>query len=128
MFYQLFYFKQLNSEMRATPVNLIRGIHVKQIPFYTPNDKHQFTCFHSKEQIDFSQVNDDYCDCLDGSDEPGTNACPNGIFFCLYQDFTSGHKKFVPSIMVNDGICDCCDGSDEWGVKKLPVRLDCKYH
>ena len=26
-------------------------------------------------QLPFSAVNDDYCDCRDGSDEPGTGAC-----------------------------------------------------
>ena len=52
----------------------------------------------------------DFCDCVDGSDEPGTSACPNGKFFCLNIGYES---CTLPSSRVNDGICDCCDGSDE---------------
>lgn len=61
--------------------------------------------------LKYSQLNDDFCDCADGSDEPGTSACINGRFFCI----NAGFKPLIlPSTRVNDGICDCCDASDEY--------------
>ena len=87
---------------------------------YTMDSQGMFECLESKELIVFSMVNDDYCDCKDGSDEPSTSACPGTFFFCS----TSGTTT-IPSSRVNDGVCDCCDGSDEYkGVKLLdrPVR------
>lgn len=98
---------------------LIRGSHEKQYRFYEPNPQHMFKCFQSYENINYSKLNDDYCDCLDGTDEPGTNACSNGIFYCEHQSFSKNVQNSVPSYKVNDGICDCCDGSDEWTGNQL---------
>jgi len=90
-------------------VQLIRGVEVKFQPFY--NSEKDFTCLDGSITIPFNSVNDDYCDCPDGSDEPGTAACPGGRYYC----FNIGFKpQYIPSSRVNDGICDCCDGSDEY--------------
>ncbi|KAF4144955.1 Glucosidase II beta subunit-like protein [Phytophthora infestans] len=60
-----------------------------------------------------SRVNDDFCDCDDGQDEPGTAACShltNAKFHCENDGFFPGK---IHTSRVHDGICDCCDGSDE---------------
>ncbi|GAB2233413.1 hypothetical protein Droror1_Dr00002635 [Drosera rotundifolia] len=71
-------------------------------------------CKDGSKRLERSRVNDDFCDCPDGSDEPGTSACPDGRFYCR----NVGHVATVLySSRVNDGICDCCDGSDEYDGK-----------
>lgn len=60
----------------------LRGTRDQDIAKYLPNVNGKFMCFPTKKEIDFVKINDDYCDCPDGSDEPGTNACNNGIFYC----------------------------------------------
>jgi len=75
-----------------------------------------FACLVGGGSISFSRMNDGYCDCADGSDEPGTAACAhlNGAqFYCR----NVGHRgKYIPSSHVMDSVCDCCDGSDEASV------------
>ncbi|CAL8327326.1 unnamed protein product [Lota lota] len=87
----------------------IRGISLSYKRFY--RERKSFLCIDGSKMILFEQVNDDYCDCEDGSDEPGTAACPNGRFYCINLGF---HPQYIPSSRVNDGICDCCDASDEY--------------
>ncbi|XP_071706101.1 glucosidase 2 subunit beta-like isoform X3 [Rutidosis leptorrhynchoides] len=73
-------------------------------------------CKDGSKTFTHSQLNDDFCDCSDGTDEPGTSACPSGKFYCR----NAGHIPLsLFSSRVNDGICDCCDGSDEYNGKNL---------
>ncbi|KOS47488.1 hypothetical protein ACN38_g1479 [Penicillium nordicum] len=124
---------QASSDKPARP----RGLGPEFAKFY--QDSTTFTCISNPSvKIPFSAVNDDYCDCPDGSDEPGTSACahisrnspltvadrPGNSdldtalalpgFYCK----NKGHQpSYVPFQRINDGICDyeeCCDGSDEW--------------
>ncbi|XP_015344544.1 glucosidase 2 subunit beta isoform X3 [Marmota marmota marmota] len=94
---------------RAVEVKRPRGVALTNHHFY--EESKPFTCLDGSATIPFDQVNDDYCDCKDGSDEPGTAACPNGSFHCT----NTGYKAlYIPSNRVNDAICDCCDGTDEY--------------
>ncbi|KAH8808531.1 protein kinase-like protein C substrate [Xylogone sp. PMI_703] len=116
-----------------------RGVSPEFAKFY--KDKDTFTCIsHPNIKIPFPRVNDDYCDCPDGSDEPGTSAC---TFLMVYPSLwlhqvagldnvsgpqafalpgfyckNKGHRpEYLSFSYVNDGVCDyeiCCDGSDEW--------------
>ncbi|RZF41362.1 hypothetical protein LSTR_LSTR000076 [Laodelphax striatellus] len=100
----------LVSFVRSNEILRPRGVAISKAVLYEPSK--DFTCFNGVLTIPFKYVNDDFCDCPDGSDEPGTAACPNGSFHCV----NAGHKPMnLPSSRVNDGICDCCDASDEYG-------------
>ena len=87
----------------------IRGLNPKQKASYNP--ERDFTCLDGSATLPFSLVNDDYCDCKDGSDEPGTAACATGHFYCPNKGFRAFE---ILSSRVNDGVCDCCDGADEY--------------
>jgi protein kinase C substrate 80K-H len=90
----------------------------------------KFGCLDGGKAIPASQVNDGYCDCVDGTDEPGafvccmnvkassrccrqfedaaprptagTPACPNGSFYCKNLLF---QPLRLNSSFVNDGVC-----------------------
>ncbi|KAG9030475.1 hypothetical protein FRB95_003925 [Tulasnella sp. JGI-2019a] len=90
-----------------------KGVHPSRQHLYIkPAHGATWTCLDGSQKIPWSAINDDYCDCADGSDEPGTGACPNGTFHCRNE----GHVGVdIRSSRVGDGLCEleCCDGSDE---------------
>lgn len=56
-----------------------------------------FMCADQSASIPSSFVNDNFCDCPDGSDETRTSACKNKLFTCP--------EKKIHSNWVHDGIC-----------------------
>ncbi|PFH50340.1 hypothetical protein AMATHDRAFT_193421 [Amanita thiersii Skay4041] len=88
------------------------GVRPDLLPKYVPLKSNTWRCLDGSKEIAWNAVNNDFCDCPDGSDEPGTSACANGVFYC----HNTGHiGASIPSSRVNDGLCEpeCCDGSDE---------------
>lgn len=47
-------------------------------------ERKNFLCLDGSKIIPFDEVNDDYCDCLDGSDEPGNDADIYFLFNICY--------------------------------------------
>ncbi|KAJ8427543.1 hypothetical protein Cgig2_019962 [Carnegiea gigantea] len=93
--------------------NPLLGVSPEDEKYYSTSSEF-IKCKDGSKKFHRSQLNDDFCDCPDGSDEPGTSACPNGSFYCK----NAGHMPLILfSSRVNDGICDCCDGSDEYDGK-----------
>ena len=46
---------------------------ISGLAFYDPS--RDFTCLDKSATVPFSSVNDDFCDCVDGTDEPGLCDC-----------------------------------------------------
>lgn len=99
----------------ASVPNNLRGVAPQDEKYYSAET---IWCRDGSKSFSFERLNDDFCDCVDGTDEPGTSACPSGKFHCK----NKGHTPVsIFSSRVNDGICDCCDGSDEYdGKTKCP--------
>ncbi|KAJ3189761.1 hypothetical protein HDU85_000045 [Gaertneriomyces sp. JEL0708] len=107
------------ASSKWTPKQALIGVHPSKRGQYTTTSAlESFKCLDGSKTIKFAAVNDDYCDCPDGSDEPGTAACENSRFHCINEDYIGEN---ILSSRVNDGVCDCCDGSDEYaGYKACP--------
>lgn len=78
-----------------------RGIRLRDYDLYNPLVRNIFFCINTGKAIPIERLNDDYCDCEeDGSDEPETNACANGKFYCTYQ------KRFVYFTLLDSMLCN----------------------
>lgn len=87
----------------------IRGVSPQDEKYYF--DGAMIACKDGSKYFPRNRLNDGFCDCPDGTDEPGTSACPESKFYCRNAGDT---PCFIFSSRVNDRICDCCDGSDEY--------------
>lgn len=56
--------------LSALGVPQTHGVHPSSLSKYKPEGS-RWTCLDGSKTISWTAVNDDYCDCLDGSDEPG---------------------------------------------------------
>ncbi|XP_016188169.1 glucosidase 2 subunit beta isoform X1 [Arachis ipaensis] len=84
------------------------GVHPLDEKYYSSE---VIKCKDGSKSFPKDRLNDNFCDCPDGTDEPGTSACSAGKFYCR----NLGSKpQFIFSSHVNDLFCDCCDGSDEY--------------
>lgn len=122
------------ANLSVADVQRPRGVGPEFAKFY--KSESSFSCiFNPSISLKLSQINDDFCDCPDASDEPGTAACtvisaPSSPQLPISSSLNStpalpgfyckniGHiPAYLSHTQVNDGVCDydkCCDGSDEW--------------
>ncbi|XP_020579907.1 glucosidase 2 subunit beta [Phalaenopsis equestris] len=96
------------SVLQLPPSSFI-GISPEDEKYYSGSS---IACRDGSKSFTLNRLNDDFCDCPDGTDEPGTSACPESKFYCRN---IGDVPKLLFSSRVNDRICDCCDGSDEYG-------------
>ncbi|KAL8239454.1 hypothetical protein R6Q59_016021 [Mikania micrantha] len=88
--------------------NVPIGIHPLDEKYF---ESEVINCKDGSNSFTRDRINDEFCDCVDGTDEPGTSACPTSKFYCRN---AGSSPRFLFSSRVNDQICDCCDGSDEY--------------
>lgn len=112
------------SNINPATNNIQRDIIIKDCIFDI-----NFSSVSARKPITYSMINDGFCDCANGVDEPQTSACAgfsetfasyndthppskqhSSLFYCSNQ---GSKPKYIYSTHVRDGICDCCDGSDE---------------
>lgn len=101
--------------LSLTPVLTVdvRGLSPEVQKLYETRIRHDgpdgsFCCLDDSRCVPIKTINDDFCDCVDGSDEPGTSACAHqsgsgGVkFWCANVGYLSAE---IPRSRVNDGIC-----------------------
>jgi protein kinase C substrate 80K-H len=59
------------AAVASAAVGHVRGLRPELASKYEPGPGGKWTCLDGSRELDFTQVNDDFCHCPDGSDEPG---------------------------------------------------------
>ncbi|XP_050383083.1 glucosidase 2 subunit beta [Argentina anserina] len=103
----LFLVSSFSLALSLSNAPLLIGVHPLDEKYFA---REVIMCKDNSKSFPRDRLNDNFCDCADGTDEPGTSACPTGKFYCRNIGTT---PQFIFSSRVNDRICDCCDGSDE---------------
>ncbi len=80
----------------------------RKLPFVSSDQRKTITCSDGS----VGWLDDDYCDCHDGSDEPNTSACSYLRVQHVTFSCADGSKQIFSS-RVGDGVQDCDYGSDE---------------
>jgi hypothetical protein len=75
---------------------------------HSRNRKQSIPCADGKT---WGLLDDDYCDCDDGRDEPNTSACSN--ILVQSKSFRCKDGVMIFASRVKDGILDCPDKTDE---------------
>lgn len=78
---------EVHPQLPPLTKRVVKGIRIRDLDMYQQKYPNQlFKCLYdSNKEINFEFVNDNFCDCPDGTDETFTNACSNGKFYCTKQ-------------------------------------------
>ncbi|TFY59433.1 hypothetical protein EVG20_g7791 [Dentipellis fragilis] len=69
--------------------------------FYESDSAQMWTCLDGSKQIPLKAVNNGYCDCPDGTDEPGTGACLDSMQECC--DGSGKHSEVCSTKCIESG-------------------------
>lgn len=78
---------------QASPSPEVKGVHPSLSQKYVPTPSNLWSCLDGSRSIPWSFVNDDYCDCPDGSDEPGVTTLSRFHSSLKCVNFTSRHRR-----------------------------------